>query len=48
MIKLAEKSGFTLKESDTEKNLYRAYLNLAADKTTGKTNKNLRTGHKIT
>ncbi|HEZ1604385.1 TPA: bifunctional acetate--CoA ligase family protein/GNAT family N-acetyltransferase [Neisseria meningitidis] len=48
MIKLAEKSGFTLKESDTEKNLYRAYLNLAADKTTEKTNKNLRTDHKIT
>ncbi|HFC7281141.1 TPA: N-acetyltransferase family protein, partial [Neisseria meningitidis] len=48
MIKLAEKSGFTLKESDTEKNLYRAYLNLAADKTTEKTNKNLHTDHKIT
>ncbi|WP_304670600.1 bifunctional acetate--CoA ligase family protein/GNAT family N-acetyltransferase [Neisseria polysaccharea] len=47
MIKLAEKSGFTLKESDTEKNLYRAYLNLAADKTTEKTNKNLHTNHKI-
>lgn len=48
MVKLAEKSGFTLKESDTEKNLYRAYLDLTADKTTAKTNKNLHTGRKIT
>ena len=47
MLKLAEKSGFTLKESDTEKNLYRAYLHLVPDKTTTKTNKNLRTNHKI-
>ena len=47
MVKLAEKSGFTLKESDTEKNLYRAYLHLVPDKTTTKTNKNLHTNHKI-
>lgn len=47
MVKLAEKSGFTLKESDTEKNLYRAYLHLVPNKTTTKTNKNLHTNHKI-
>lgn len=48
MIKLAEKSGFTITASDTDNTLVHATLQLPKSKTTTKTNKNLRNNHKIT